>query len=326
VQVFVTGATGFLGSHLTELLVAEGHRVRALAQRNSRTDWLERLGVQFVHGDLADQDILRDGVKGCEIVFHCAAIQGRWGARASYIEANTTGTRNLLDASVAAGVRRFVHTSTVGVLGEDNLLDADESTPYAPMNPYQESKVIAEKLALSYQASDQLEVAIVRPGWMHGERDGQSIGRLVAALQSGRIALIDGGRAIGSFTYVGHTARALYLASARAEAIGQIYHITNGARTTNKEFFDTLAGLLGAPLPRWSIPYPLAYTAAIAMESAALALRTSEPPLLTRFRVKSFGRHHHFGIAKARRQLGYAPEVNLREGLRRAVEWWKTNA
>lgn len=323
-QVFVTGATGFLGSHLTELLLAEGHRVRALAQKNAPTEGLERRGVRCVIGDLADESVVREGIGGSEIVFHCAAIQGRWGSRAAYIEANTRGTRILLDACVAAGVQRFVHTSTVGVYGEDNLIDADESTPYRPMNAYQESKVAAEKLVLSYHKPDALQVAIIRPGWMHGERDGQSIGRLVRSLRSGRVALIDGGRAIGSFTYVGHTARALYLAGTCREAAGQAYHITNGEKVTNVEFFETLADLLGVPPPHLSIPYAAALPIAAVMEAIWNGLRASEPPILNPFRVKSFGRHHHFSIAKAQRELGYAPWVNLREGLRRGVEWWNS--
>ena len=322
-QVFVTGATGFLGSHLTELLLAEGHRVRALAQRNTHTKWLEQRGVQFVVGDLADESVVREGVQGSDIVFHCAAIQGRWGSRAAYIEANTRGTRLLLDACVAAGVRRFVHTSTVGVYGEDDLIDADESTPYRPMNAYQESKVAAEKLVLSYHQPDAMQVAIIRPGWMHGERDGQSIGRLVNSLRNGRVALIDGGRAIGSFTYVGHTARALYLAGVCSEASGQAYNITNGERVTNKEFFGTLADLLGMPPPRISIPYSAAMPIAIGMEAIWDLVRAHEPPILNPFRVKSFGRNHHFSIAKAQRELGYAPSVSLREGLRRGVGWYE---
>ncbi|HEU5348483.1 MAG TPA: NAD-dependent epimerase/dehydratase family protein, partial [Ktedonobacterales bacterium] len=192
--VLVTGAMGLLGSHVVDLLVDRGERVRALVRSDDRLGRLSALGVEVCRGDLGDRRSLEAAVDGVESVLHCAAKTGPWGPEAEYQRANVWGLKALLDASQAAGVRRFVHVSSITVHGNDIHGTADETAPLRiEPNPYSRTKVAGERLVAAQIREHAAAITIVRPGWIYGPRDMASFGRFAALIRDGKMIVIGSG-------------------------------------------------------------------------------------------------------------------------------------
>lgn len=179
INVLVTGADGFIGSHLTELLVEQNYRVRALAQYNSFNDWgwLETTSclndVEVVTGDIRDPDCCRELCKGVDVVMHLAAliaIPYSYTAPTSYVDTNVKGTVNLLQAARDHGISKFVHTSTSEVYGTAQYVPIDEQHPLQPQSPYSASKIAADAMAMSFYHSFEMPITIARPFNTYGPR------------------------------------------------------------------------------------------------------------------------------------------------------------
>src|SRR3954451_2945332 len=171
--LFITGATGLVGSHVAEEAVARGYAVKALVRPSSDARLLDRWGVEKVEGDLEDPDALRRGCEGADWVFNCAAKVGDWGTLDEFRRLNVDALKLLLDAAADAKVERFVHVSSLGVYEGRDHFGTDETTPPAAdsLDAYTRSKTEAEALALGYFKQRHLPVAIVRPGFIYGPRD-----------------------------------------------------------------------------------------------------------------------------------------------------------
>ena len=323
----VTGAAGLLGSHVVDVLVEQGHRARALVQPGQDLRHLEEAGAEVVVGDVCDRDCIGTAVEDVEYVIHCAAKTGPWGNEADYVDTNVRALEHLLRASVSVGVRRFVHVSSITVHGNDVRGDADESRPLkVEPNPYSRSKVSGERLLEGMIRNDGVPVAIVRPGWIYGPRDRSSFARFAAMVEQGRMTLMGSGDNHIPLIYVRDAARGLLLAATSTAAEGRAYLLVNDQRVTQSQFFEAIAGELGVKPPSRRIPYRVALALAAVAEWQAKVRTSSSPPPVTRYGVQLLGGENRFFVERARRELGFQPEVDMAEGVERAVAWVRAAA
>lgn len=344
--LFVTGATGLVGSHVVEEALARGHRVRALVRSSSDTRLLDSWGIEKVPGDLEDAQALKRGVEGCSWVINCAAKVGDWGSLVDFRNLNVDALRLLLDAASRARVNRFVHVSSLGVYEGRDHFGTDETTPPAvnSLDAYTRSKTEAEMLVLTYAGKltrgdeilerlpyvrDQLDraeacdgrlpAAIVRPGFIYGERDRTVLPKLLTNLKRGTFAFFGSGDQALNCIYVKNLVHAIFLAAESPAAVGEAFNVTDGRRVSKREFVNAVAAGAGLSPPRRKIPLRLAKVLATAVESIARARGAKNPPLINKARYKFLGLNLDYSIEKARRVLGYDPPYATSEGIARAM-------
>ena len=320
-KVLVTGATGFAGSHLTKRLVDEGQDVRIVARPTSDVSKPELAGAEVFAGDVTADDAMRRAVEGVETVYHIAAVFRRVGLPDStYWAVNYGGTQNLLQASLAAGVRRFVHCSTIGVLGHIEHPPADESAPYNTDNIYQRSKCKAEQAALRFGKEYGLPVTVIRPAGIYGPGDLRWL-KLFKAIARRRFAMLGSGKTFMHLVYISDLVDAFRLAADNPNAVGQVY-IAGGERyVTLNELAGMIAGAVNVPVPKLHVPVKPVRILGGICEDVCRILRV-EPPLFRR-RVDFFTKDRAFDITKAKTELGYRPRVDLDEGINRTARWYK---
>lgn len=319
--VFVTGATGLVGSHVVEEALSRGHRVRALVRASSDTRSLDQWRVEKVSGDLEDAGALRRGVAGADWVFNCAAKVGDWGSLADFRRLNVEALRLLLDAAADARVERCVHLSSLGVYEARDHYGTDETVAPAvqALDGYTRSKIEAEALALQYVSERGLPVAIVRPGFIYGPRDRTVLPKLVRAIRTGRFAYFGSGEQVLNCVYVKNLIQALFLAAEVPAAVGEVFNLTDGQRVTKRQFVGRVAELAGLRPPRRRIPLRLAWVLAVLFERVAIFRGATNPPLVNKARYKFLGLNLDYSIEKARRVLGYQPAYTTEAGLAEAM-------
>lgn len=320
----VTGATGLLGSHVAEQLVARGERVRALVRSTSDTSFLRQLGVELVEGDLHDPASIRRAVAGAGIVYHCAARVGDWGPWSLYRREIVDATHNLLEACRHEAVPRVLHVSSITVYGHPKprpgLFTEDEPLGQNPWlwDYYCTTKIEAEKLA-----REHANVTIVRPSWIYGPRDRTTLPRIIRALTRGGVPIIGSGDNLINIIYAGDVAAGAILAANHPGALGQAYNLSSEGELTQRQFLDLLTDSLELPRITKHMPFRLAFGLGLFAEAVGRLIRMRRPPRITRYAVSLIGRPTRFSIAKARTQLGWQPQVGAIEGVRRTLEWWR---
>jgi 2-alkyl-3-oxoalkanoate reductase len=320
----VTGAAGFLGSHLTELLVMTGERPRVLVRPGEDVSALAHADVDVHLGDLGDRAALEQAMRGVQRVLHCAARTGPWGPAREYERTNVRGLETLVRTGLAAGVRRFVHVSSITVHGNDVAGWADESAPLREEpNPYSRSKVAGERLLERMIQDEGAPVTIVRPGWIYGPRDRASFARIARMIETGQMTLVGGGDNHLPLIYVRDAAWGVLLASEAPPAEGRSYLLVNDEPVTQQDFIGAIAGELDVSLPTRRVPYGLALNLATAGEAVARLARVRRPPPVMRYGLQLLGGENRFIITRAREDLGFVPLVDLAEGVRRSVEWYR---
>jgi nucleoside-diphosphate-sugar epimerase len=320
----VTGAAGFLGSHLIDLLLERGERPRGLVRPGDPEGALLDAGVDVYRGDIADRAALEEALAGVDRVLHCAARTGPWGPQAEFDRTNVLGLETLVRAAAATGVARVVHVSSIVVHGTDVRGGADEHAPLREeSNPYSRSKIAAERLLDRIMREDRRRVTIVRPGWIYGPRDAASFGRIAERIERGGMFLLGRGDNHLPLVYVGDVAQGVLLASEVQDAGGETYLLVNDEPVTQRQFLTAIATELGAPPPRRRIPYHAAVAAGATAETAGHLARLRHAPPLTRFGVQLLGGENRFIIDRARHELGFSPSVDLAEGVRRSVAWYR---
>ena len=322
----LTGASGFIGSHVAQQLVSEGHQVRCLVRSSSNTKFLETLGIELATGDLTDRASLKQAMTGCRYVIHCAAMVSDWGTTSEIARVNVGGTRNLLEAATHAVVDRFVHFSTTDVYGHPGAADVDETyVPRGFSNWYSQTKWEAEEEVRRYEREHALSAVILRPATVYGPRSVEVIGKMAKAIRDGNMLLVDGGRAIAGLCYIDNLMDATMLALRHERAPCQAFNVSDGLSITWKEFTDSLAAALGSKPVRFHAPYWLANAVGCSLEIGYRRVRAitkvRSEPLLSRQAVQVLGRHQQFSTRKARELLGWAPRVDYATGLRATVEW-----
>jgi nucleoside-diphosphate-sugar epimerase len=325
----ITGATGFVGGHLAEACTGRGWNVRALVRPSSDTRLLEQNHVTLVRGDLADAAAVREALQGVEVVFHCAAKVGDWGPVEEYRAINVEALRGLLDACRQLPLRRFVHSSSLGVYAARHHHGTDESEPLPAhhIDGYTQTKAESEQLVLSYHRQHQLPVVVLRPGFIYGPRDRTLMPKLLANLRKRMVRYISGGKHAMNCIYVGNLVEAALIAAEKPEAVGQVYNLTDGEFVSKRRFIESIVNGLGLPRPRpVSVPLWAARIMAWWMESGARRKNSPKPPRLTQARLKLFGLNLDFSIEKAKRELGYRPRWSFDEGMAQTLAWYKQNA
>ncbi len=315
-RAFVTGGSGFVGRHLIAALRASGAEVRALVRSEKAAKIVRVAGTIPVSGDLENQEVLHQGMEGCEVVFHLAAMKGMWGRFEDFQRVNVSGTARVLAAARAASVARLIYTSTEAVLaGGTPLVNVDETRPRPrrPVGGYAVTKGMAEDLVLAAN-SPELATIIVRPRLIWGPGDTEGLPQVMAAVRSGRFAFINGGHYLTSTCYVANVCEGLLLAAERGRG-GQIYFLSDGEPVEMRTFLTALLRAAGVEPGKRSIPRWLAKLVASYAEFVWQTFRLRGSPPLTRLAVLLMGEEVTVNDAKARRELGYVGHVSREEGM-----------
>jgi nucleoside-diphosphate-sugar epimerase len=322
VRVALTGATGYTGAHLLATLRHRGDEVTALVRKGSTAaPRVASTGARVVEGDLADANAVRALVDGADAVLHVAAVYRTAGHPDSYYrEVNVTGARRLAEAAAQAGVKRFVHTSTVGVHGNVARPPADEAAPMNPGDIYQVTKVEGERAVRELHGHRGMEVVVVRPGAIYGPGETRLL-KLFRAIARRRYAIVGTGRAFYHLVYIDDLVQGFLLALARPEAAGEAFIIAGPACIAQGDLAQLIAKHTGGGLLPFHVPaWPLRWAGAVC--EAFCVPFGLEPPLHRR-RVDFWVKNRAFRIAKARRLLGYDPHVGLDEGIARTAAWYR---
>lgn len=320
-RVLVTGATGFTGSHLVRQLVEAGDDVRVIARSAEKAHRVLPPEIDLVAGDVTDADVVRCAIAGREIVYHLAAAFREAGLPDSrYHEVHVDATALLLEASRAEGIRRFVHCSTVGVHSHVENPPADETAPYKPDDIYQQTKAAGEQLALRFQQEHDFPLTVIRPGPIYGPGDRRLL-KLFRAVARRRFAMLGDGEVFFHMVHVDDLARGMRLAAERPEAIGEVFILAGEEYGTLNDLVARIADIYGVRRPWLRLPVWPFFVAGAVCEAVCVPLGI-EPPIYRR-RVAFFTKSRAFRIEKAKRLLGYRPEVTLDAGLRETAEWYR---
>lgn len=309
-KVLVTGADGFIGSHLAEELLAAGATVRALTQYNpfGRPGWLKGRAdeIQIISGDIRDGERVARAVEGVEVVFHLAALVGipySYEAPDSYIQTNIVGTYNVLTACRRHGVSRMIQTSTSEVYGSALAVPINEDHPLQPQSPYSASKIGADMIALSHYYSFELPVAVVRPFNTYGPRQSARavipavLGQILSGAKEIKVGATSPRR---DFNYVTDTARGFMAVAQSDRALGHVVNIGSGREVTIGEAIDIMIEVTGREV-------------AVVCDEQRIRPANSE---VNRLMCDN---------SRAREWAGWRPEVSLEEGLRRTAKWIEQN-
>jgi nucleoside-diphosphate-sugar epimerase len=320
-RVALTGASGYTGGRVLGTLRGRGDDVTALVRAASVTEGLRRSGATLVEGDLASDEAVRRLVDGADAVVHVAAVYRTAGHPDSYYrDVNVGGTERLLEAAAAGGVRRFVHTSTVGVHGHVKNPPADETAPVSPGDVYQATKAEAEALALDFHRRRGVPVAVVRPGAIYGPGETRLL-KLFRAIARGRYALVGDGRSFYHPVYIDDLVQGFLLALDREAAVGESFLICGPEYVSQAELAALIARHTGGRVLPFRLPAGPIQWAGDVVEALCVPLGI-DPPLHRR-RVDFWTKSRAFSIEKARKVLGYDPQVHLEDGIARTAGWYR---
>ena len=320
-RVLVTGTTGFTGGHLARALVARGYQVRTF-QRDAAQDSRVN-GAEIAVGDLRDPAAIRQAVEGINIVYHVAAIYRQAGVpREVYRAVNATAAGQIVEAAAAAGVRRVVHCSTVGVHGDIDRPPADEDAPLKPGDVYQQTKLEGERLARAAGERLGIEVTVVRPSGIFGPGDRRLL-KLFRGVARRRWITLGRGRIYYHLTYIDDLVEGFRLCGEHPAAANRTYILAGGEVSTLNALVAMVAEVAGVPAPTLHLPVWPFWMAGAACE-AVCAPFGLEPPIYRR-RVDFFTKSRAFDIGRARREIGYAPQITLRDGVTRTLEWYRAH-
>lgn len=329
-KALVTGATGFIGSHIADRLVERGHDVRALVRPKSDTAYLEARGVELVSGDMTVPETLPPALDGVDTVFHAAALVTDWAPWSDFDRVTIGGAHFLLEAAARAGVGRFLHVSSDGVyahryLGRRMTEDTPLETRFAWWDYYRRSKLAAEVLARRYHADGHLPVTVVRPGLVLGERDSVTLPGVIAFLNSGSATYLGSGRNRLPCVYAGDVAEGCILAATSDIAAGEVYNLVCAEKVSQRDLYAVIGEECGVRLPKRHTPVPLVHALALGAELASVLGGRRSRPSISRFGVTMIGRPYVEDASKADRDLGWRALTPLREAVRRAVAWDRAN-
>jgi 2-alkyl-3-oxoalkanoate reductase len=327
----VTGATGMIGYHIVERLLADGWTVRALARDPARAQSSLGQHVEIAHGDILDEASFAAAARGADVVFHAAAniiVRGGWDA---YRVTNIDGTRHAISAAEGAGAR-LLHVSSVAVYGSSGRYEAalrgartDETTPLQPLSErayYARSKRESEELVLRAHAQGRVWATAVRPDVVYGRRDRQFVPRMAVLIRRFAIPLLRGGRSIMAVVHAANVAEGAILAATSDIAGGKAYNLANDFDVPVRQFFELAGEGLGrrprfVPLPMWA--------ARGALRGAKWAAKTftgGRFSLVSNSAIDFIAEDNPFTSERARRELGWSPTVRPKTGVPDAFRWW----
>jgi dihydroflavonol-4-reductase len=321
VRILVTGATGFTGGNLARTLAHRGYQVRGLARQSAQARDLEASGIEPVVGALEDRASLARAVKDVEIVYNIAAIYRHAGiSKATYRAVNAIAVGSVIEAAADAGVRRVVHCSTVGVHGDIEHPPADEDAPLRPGDIYQVTKVEGEQIAREAAQRTGMPVTIARPSGIYGPGDRRLL-KLFRGVARRRFVVLGSGDIFYHLTYIDDLVEGFRLCGETPAAANRTYILAGGEVTTLNELMALIAAQAGVAPPRLKLPVWPFWMAGAACEAICVPLGV-EPPIYRR-RVDFFTKSRAFDIGRARAEIGYTPQVGLRDGIRNTLAWYK---
>lgn len=323
-DVMVTGANGFIGSNLCTSLIETGQSVIGLVRPSSDVSFLKDLPtLQIVEGDITQRESFEAAMKDVEVVYHLAGYSSDWGPWNTFRSVHVEGVKKVMDTALQCGVKRVVHISSVSVYGFPGGIDIDENTPLVsrPDDPYITTKAEGEALALSY-LSDGLEVTVLRPAGVYGPNDRTTTLQIAPTLLGRQFGYVDGGKYLMAPVYVDNLVQAILLAAESNRAAGQVYNVVDDGKVTWKEYIEWMCEDLNCRTPWLSVPRWIAWPLAVVMDSSAKFMKKKESPMINKYRVRVVMKHHHYSTEKAKRELGYRPEISTREGIKRTIDWY----
>ena len=307
-KILITGADGFIGSHLTEMLVARGYEVKALSQYNSFNNWgwLEQINcknnVEILSGDIRDFDCCKKISKNVKIIFHLAAliaIPYSYVAPNSYVQTNIQGTLNICQAAKENGISRLIHTSTSEVYGTAKYIPIDEKHPLQPQSPYSATKIAADAIAMSFYNSFDLPISIARPFNTYGPRQSARavIPTIITQIASGKKEIKLGDSSpTRDFNYVEDCCRGLILLAENKKTIGEIINIGSNTETSIKNIFNLIKNLMSSDVD-------------LINDDERIRPKKSEVLRLC------------CDNKKIRELVNYEPKVDIKEGLKKTIDW-----
>ncbi len=323
-NILITGGTGFIGSRLALKCLEKGHSVKVLGRENNAAEsenrkLLESNGVKITLGSVTESDKVHEVCQGIDLVYHLAAAQHEANVPdQQFWEVNVTGTRNVLEASLRARVRRFVHGSTIGVYGSALEGTIDEQSPVKPDNIYGATKLEGEKVVLSYQ--DRIPVVIVRISETYGPGDRRLL-KLFKGIKRNIFFTIGNGQNLHHVIFIDDLVDGLFLAAAVQEAEGKIFVLAGKDRVTTNEMVAVIAKQLGTRISRIRVPlFPFLFVATIL--EAVLRPLGIQPPLHRR-RMDFFKKSFVLSQERAQKVLGFVPKVSFEQGVAATARWYE---
>ncbi|HTY10883.1 MAG TPA: NAD-dependent epimerase/dehydratase family protein [Bacteroidota bacterium] len=320
---FVTGGTGFIGSHLVERLLAKGYMVRCLIRNDKKKGYLEKLPVEFFVGDLFSTEVLAKGISGADFVYHVAGVVGSRNKEGFYRQ-NRDGTRNVVEctAHVNPRLKKFVFVSSGAAVGPANASSmVNETTPYHPITTYGKSKMEAELEVLKFK--DSLPITIVRPTAVYGPRDPATFDYF-NTMNKGLEPLVGFKDKLVSLVHSTDLVTGIILAGETGLSTGQAYFLGSERPYTWSEIGETTKKVIGRNVFRVRLPEPLVY--AVAAVAGLLSSFSDKPSVLNFEKGRDMVQDSWtFDSSKAKRELGYNPSVTLVDGIQETVEWYRKN-
>ena len=320
-KVLVTGGTGFVGSHVVDLLLERGYEVRCLVRESSNMRYLKAPGLEFAWGGLdaaTDWDAALDGV---DAICHVAGLTFA-RTRKDYFRVNQKGTEHVLSAALKRRdqIKKFVHISSQAAVGPSRTGEpVTEKTDPQPISPYGESKLLGEEAVRA--ARDLLNFCIIRPPAVYGPRD-YAIYEVFKTIARGVAPAIGRHDMQFSLIHVRDLAEGIVLAAESDKSLGRTYFISSDMAYSMSAVNQLLAKIMGCRIRNFSIPRPLAYSVAVAAEGVSKITR--RPPVINRDKVRDFSQAcWACSIEEAKRDLGFRQRVPLESGLRDTFEWYK---
>jgi nucleoside-diphosphate-sugar epimerase len=323
-KALITGGTGFIGSRLALDWLERGHSVTVLGQENNAAESQNRVLIENKNGQVAicsvtDRERVFEVVHGMDVVFHLAAAQHEANVPdQTFWDINVTGTKNMLEASVNAGVKRFVYGSTIGVYGASLEGRLDEQSPVSPDNIYGTTKSEAEKQVRSF--GERLSVVIIRISETYGPGDRRLL-KLFSGIKRNAFFVIGHGDNLHHLLHIGDLIQGLNLASSVDEAVGKTFVLSGKQAVTTYEMVQTISAELGKTMPRLRLPlFPFLVLAA-GMEAICRPLGI-QPPLHRR-RMDFFRKSFLFSHDQSRQFLRFEPRVSFAEGVAETAKWYR---
>ncbi len=338
-NVLITGANGLIGSHIAEYFTGEGLGVTCLIRNNRRSEILETLNVEIKYGDITDFDSLTKSFFGKAFIIHTAAKVSDWGTFADFYKTNVTGTMNVLKAAVHCGIKNVITTGSISCYGEESSTEIknedglyDSHYKYfldrifsSGMNYYRDTKADANILAIHYAKENNLNLTIIDPAWIYGEREFHSgFFEFLKSIKSG-LRFVPGSKGNRFHTiYARDLAKVYYLAyKKKLEGINQILAVAPRAEYQYK-LFDSFCVEAGYKIP-YRIPKFMIYPFALSIELFYKIFQIKNPPPISRSRVNIFYDNIEYSDKKLKNLLGFKLDYTFEESIRKTVGWYKEN-
>jgi nucleoside-diphosphate-sugar epimerase len=319
-RVLITGAGGFIGSHLVDDQLARGREVTAL---DINTDRLRPLAgsprLKILEGDFANPDLPEPGLGDHDICFHLASAHLETDVSDAYFwSVNVENTLAFVKRCQAAGLKRFVHCSSVGVYGDIENPPADEDSECLPEVAYEKSKLAGERAVVDFAREAGYDLVVLRPAWVYGPRDPRTE-RLFRTIAKGRFFYVGDGRKLRHPIYIADMVEAFEIAAKHSSPPGEVYIIAGPRAVTLEELAREIAKCVGVKAPTLKLPLGLVWAGCVVLEAGSKITGMKAP--FTRRSLKFYTGNTAFSIEKARTALGFNPKVDLEEGLERTYHW-----